>query len=195
MKGNLAMKGNTYMDKQKFRFDVKTDDEAGTFEGYVSTFGNTDLGGDKVIAGAFEEDLKVNGARRPVLWAHNTNEPIGYIDVGETARGLYGKGKLLLDVQRAREIAVLMKAGVVSKMSMGYQTLVEKFVNGTRELRKVKLFEASAVVFPMNPAAVITSAKEDDELRRAFLKAWLKGLKQMNASLHGDDPMAWRRNL
>lgn len=182
-------------DKQKFQFDVKTDDEAGTFEGYVSTFGNTDLGGDKVIAGAFEEDLKLNGTRRPVLWAHNTNEPIGYIDVRETARGLFGKGKLLLDVQRAKEIAALMKAGVVSTMSMGYTVQVEKFVNGVRELHKVRLYEASAVVFPMNPAAVITSAKEDDELRKAFLQAWLNGLKRLNAGLRGDDPMAWRKKL
>ena len=69
-----------------------------------------------------------------VLWNHDTSQPIGYIDLREDARGLFGKGQLILDVQRAREIRALMLAGVVTKMSMGYETLDHKFVKGVREV-------------------------------------------------------------
>ena len=56
-----------------------------------------------------------------------------------------------------------VRPGSVRKMSMGYSTLAEDFVDlkdygKTRNLRKVALGEGSLVIFPMNNAADVNRA-------------------------------------
>ena len=53
--------------------------------GYASVFGVPDSGGDVVLPGAFE----VLAARVPLLWQHDTKEPVGFVEqMREDARGL-----------------------------------------------------------------------------------------------------------
>ena len=60
-----------------FDFKVKAlhddDEDFFTFEGYASTFGNEDLGGDIVRPGAFQDsilDISRSGRHLPILWQH-----------------------------------------------------------------------------------------------------------------------------
>ena len=74
------------------------------FEGYASLFGVPDAGGDTVAAGAFAASLR----RRPqvrMLYQHFSHAPIGvWEEIAEDARGLYVRGRLVPDVEQARDV-------------------------------------------------------------------------------------------
>ena len=138
-------------------------DAAGLFEGYASLFGVADLGGDVVMAGAFRESLRKRGADRvKMLWQHDPAEPIGaWLMVEEDTRGLRVKGRLNLEVSRAREILALMREGQVDGLSIGFRTqrAVDDRNTGLRRLQKLDLWEISLVTFPMLPQARVTAVK------------------------------------
>ena len=137
----------------------------GVFEGYASLFDVADLGGDVVQAGAFRDSLRKRGADRvKMLWQHDPAEPIGaWLAIEEDARGLKVKGRLNLEVARAREILALMREGQVDGLSIGFRT-VEGRTNpktGIRRLSKIDLWEISVVTFPMHPGARVGAFKRD----------------------------------
>ena len=144
-------------------FELKQVGETGEFEGYASVFDVIDQGHDIIIRGAFLRSLKERGAEGiRLLWQHDPAEPIGRIEeVREDQRGLYVRGRLLLDVARAAEAHSLMKAGALDGLSIGFHTVkadVDDFT-GVRRLMDVDLWEISLVTFPMQRQARITSFK------------------------------------
>lgn len=151
------------------RFDcgleIKALSDDGVIEGYGSVFGNVDNGGDKVMPGAFIEGLaagKRAGRTVKMLWNHDPSQPIGvWEDLAEDAKGLWGKGRLVLDVPKAREVHALMKAGAISGLSIGYRTKYSELEGNVRLLKAVDLYEISPVTFPMNERAKVTSVKSD----------------------------------
>lgn len=153
------------MEHKDFALEVKDLTDEGTIEGYASVFGNVDQGGDKVMPGAFVEGLKRardTGRVIKMLWQHNPAEPIGvWEDLAEDAKGLWGKGRLVMDVARAREAHALMKAKALGGLSIGYRTLKATPDGNNRLLEKVDLFEVSAVTFPMNDRAKLTAVKAE----------------------------------
>ena len=60
---------------------ARTNEEGETtgFVGYAAVFGNIDLGGDKIVKGAFAQTLASrypdHGAGIPVYWNHDTDDP------------------------------------------------------------------------------------------------------------------------
>lgn len=154
------------METKTLNFEVKEiDEEAGIFEGYAATFSKTpDNYGDVIEKGAFKQTLKDGGKRVKILWNHNVMEPIGKpLELNEDEVGLHIKGQLSLGVQRAREVLSLMKDGVITEMSIGYDTITEGWEKGIRHLRELRLWDASPVTFAANPEASITGVKADLE--------------------------------
>jgi HK97 family phage prohead protease len=148
------------MEKSSFKFSMKSLDPAGTFSGFASTYGNTDLGGDEIVAGAFAKTLADKGGEVPLLWAHNPSEPIGIAKLTDTAAGLQVAGKLILDgVPTAQKVYALMKAGVLKGLSIGYDVVRYDLADNVRRLLELKLWEISAVTFPMNERATVTAVK------------------------------------
>jgi HK97 family phage prohead protease len=97
-----------------------------------------------------------------MLFQHDPNQPIGvWLDVREDAHGLYVKGRLTLDVARAREVLALMRAGALDGLSIGYRTVRGRTDAGTgvRRLMEVDLWEISVVTFPMLPDARVSAVK------------------------------------
>lgn len=152
-----------------FSLETKALDEGGVFEGYASTFGNVDQGGDVVEPGAFIEGLvraKAEGRAIPMLWQHDQREPIGvWNDVAEDTKGLYVKGRLLIDDDPlARRAHGLLKAKALGGMSIGYRIPAggaqeDEKRRGVYRLKKVDLREISLVTMPMNIQARVTSVK------------------------------------
>ncbi len=140
--------------------------EIGVFEGLASTFGNRDMMGDLVEPGAFSGALARPGAIK-MLWQHDARAPIGVWErIRETAAGLEVKGRLVLDVQQAREAFALLKAGAVDALSIGFSVLRggAEF-DRERALRRIKavdLWEISVVTFPANPKARVARIKAAD---------------------------------
>ena len=148
-----------------FALHVKDVSEEGTFEGYGSIFGNVDSYGEKVMPGAFVESLarhKREGSNVLMLWNHDSHQPIGvWEDLAEDAKGLWGKGRFLLDIQRAREVHTLAKNKAIGGLSIGYREEDTDQDGAVRLLKKLALYEISPVTFPANRRARIESVKSE----------------------------------
>jgi len=145
-------------------FEIKQDSltEQGTFEGYASIFGNEDNHGDIVLKGAFTDTLKETKPK--LLYQHDPRKPVGVFDeVREDDKGLYVKGRLLLENSLAKDVYALIKGGAISGISIGYQTVKSRWdeENEVRYLEKVKLYEASIVTFPANESATVENVKSE----------------------------------
>ena len=148
---------------KRARFDLTSVDAEGTFEGYASLFSVEDLSRDVILPGAFRDTLARRGATGiKMLFQHDPAEPIGvWLDIAEDTRGLHVKGRLTLEVARAREVLSLMKAGALEGLSIGFRSEKATRDNGSgiRKLSKIDLWEISVVTFPMQPGARVTAVK------------------------------------
>lgn len=155
---------------------LKAVGDAGTFEGYASTFGVIDLGGDIVVKGAYAKTLAERGAKGiKLLFDHNPSQPIGvWEELREDDVGLFGRGRLLLEIEKGREVHTLMRAGAIDGLSIGYRVVnaARDASNGARLLEEVDLREISVVTFPMNETSLISSVKGELPTEREF-ERWL----------------------
>jgi HK97 family phage prohead protease len=151
--------------------DLKRVEPDGTFSGYASLFGVEDMGHDIVLAGAFRDSLAKRGARGlKMLLQHDPAQPIGvWEQLTEDARGLFARGRLMLDVARARETLSLMLAGALDGLSIGFRTVVgtRDARTGIRRLAKIDLWEISIVTFPLLPDARVANVKARPFAHRA----------------------------
>ena len=156
---NLEIKADSTSEDEKFGF----------FEGYASTFGNTDKTDDIIEKGAFLQSLN---DKKPsdikMFWNHYSDNLIGsYLELKEDERGLYVKGRINLMVEKGREAYALLKAGDLDKMSIGFR-IKEANYNPDEDIRiikKVDLFEISLVPIPANDMAEVVDVKSLDEVK------------------------------
>lgn len=149
-------------ERQAFSFELKESTDVGAFTGLVSVYGNVDQGNDRVMPGAFTKTLKERGSRVPVLWQHDVHEPIGSGDLVDTPDGLVIKGQIDLDIPQGQRAYSGMRKDYLRGMSFGYDVVKHGYKDGVRELKELKIYEASLVTFPMNEAAGITTVKSFD---------------------------------
>ena len=142
----------------------------GVFTGYASLFNKRDGAGDIVMPGAFNDSLKKRGPENiRMLFQHDPSEPVGtWVDVYETERGLFVRGRLDKNVQRGRELLSLLESGGLDGLSIGFKTVVAKQDRNskTRRLYQIDLWEISLVTFPMLEGARVSTVKS-----RAWAKA------------------------
>jgi len=150
------------MERKTFRFEIKqVDEEQGIIEGYGSTFSKIpDSYGDIVDEGAFTKTIKENAGNIVSLFNHSIMEPIGKPELSVDKKGLFARIQIVRGVRKAEETLLLAKAGVITQMSIGYNTIKESWEKGIRHLQEVKLYDVSPVIFAANPEAVIVGVKE-----------------------------------
>ncbi|HXF53398.1 MAG TPA: HK97 family phage prohead protease [Hyphomicrobiaceae bacterium] len=143
--------------------DLKGIDLDGVFEGYASLFHKEDMGRDVVVPGAFRDSLAERGASGiRMLFQHDPNQPIGvWLKLYEDARGLFARGRLMLEVGKAREVLALIRAGAIDGLSIGFRVVrgLRDPRTGVRRLEKIDLWEISIVTFPMLREARVASLK------------------------------------
>ncbi len=147
-----------------------------TVKGFASVFGNVDDGGDIVHPGAFTKTLSEGLSRMRFLWQHDTEAPptaaiksareVKRDELPTEVKSKFPQavGGLLvertyLDTPRANEILAGFKAGIPLEMSFGYETIKSDFSTvadkqRARNLRELKNYEFSDVLWGMNPATV-----------------------------------------
>lgn len=129
--------------------------------GYAAIFNtlSDDLGWfrEKIEPGAFAETIKADDVR--ALLNHDSNYVLGRnksgtLTLAEDERGL----KIDIsppDTQFARDLMTSIDRGDINQMSFGFRTLTDEWslIDGkdVRTLKKVQLFDVSAVVFPAYP--------------------------------------------
>ena len=140
--------------------DVEAD---GSFSGYASLFGETDLNRDLVVPGAFQASIRKRGAAGVrMLFQHDPAAPIGtWEEIREDSRGLFVRGRLTTGVAKAREVLALMRAGAIDGLSIGFRAVEGRTdpKSGVRRLTRIDLWEISVVTFPLLPAARVSSVK------------------------------------
>lgn len=145
------------------RAEIKAVDEGeGIIEAYVSVFNNIDSYGDIMVPGAFKESLEKWFPRYPKgIWAHDWSQPIAKtLEAREDERGLYIKAQIILSVQRGREAWELIKSGVMTDFSFGYEINDYEFnAQGYRLLKRVTIYEWSPVLVGANNQATLIAAK------------------------------------
>ncbi len=188
-----------------------------TVKGFASVFGNVDDGGDITHPRAFAKTLAEGAARLRFLWQHDTEAPptaaiksareVKRDDLPAEVKSKYPQatGGLLvereyLDTPRGNEILAGYKAGISLEMSFGYETIKSDFStldnSRVRNLRELKLYEMSDVLWGMNPATVglaKAKAKQQGKGMMLYDLMWqvragqdLAGLLQAGSALSSD---------
>lgn len=162
------MENTLYLELETSTLEVKQEGEEGLFEGFLSVMNTPDQGKDIVLPGAFKASLEAyqkKGEPVPLLWQHDKTQPIGVMYAAEEKSvgnryGLFGKFKLVLGVQKAKEAYLLLKAKAIKGLSFGYRPLeVDYDAKGHRLLKSVDFREGSLVTFPMHQEAEVMAVK------------------------------------
>jgi HK97 family phage prohead protease len=166
---------------------TKVEAEQGIVEAIVAVMGNVDLGDDRIWPGAFTKTLAERGGQVKVLDQHNTSsvlnvlgKPLAIKEVPrgelppeilekypEASGGLWTRTQYNLKTQAGHDAFQHIAAGDVDEYSFAYDTVkggldyTKENGRTIRNLRELKLYEYSAVVFGMNPATATLSAKAD----------------------------------
>lgn len=168
--------------------DVQYKDEGtGTIEGYASTWvRKPDSYGDVVRQGAFKDTLADdwNGGKGiPFLWSHKLDDLKAFIGTAEADEDDTGLHFIATfdDTDEAQKVRQLYKDGRLKKFSFAFDVLengLTTLEDGTKanELRKLKLYEISAVTVPANDTAEVVdvksgrrnSKKDADTIRQAI---------------------------
>lgn len=153
----------------------------GTATALVSVFGNVDLGGDRVMPGAFTRTLtewQAKGDPIPVIWSHDWDNPesfVGWADpatIKESDQGLVVPMQFDLDRPRAEQVHHLLKTRRVTQFSFGYfvreyDTVNDEQYGAVRELKDIDLFEVGPTLLGMNPETELLAAASALRARKA----------------------------
>lgn len=143
------------LDCMEVRFAPPADD--GTIEGVAVRFDVLDSYGTTFDRRAFEW----SGKKLPLLWNHNTSDVVGSVRaVSADDTGLKIRGRLNMEVQRAREVRAMLIAGDIDGLSIGFRRLKdEPRGKGVRHITKAELAEVSFVPMPSVPGSQVTSIR------------------------------------
>lgn len=170
------------MEHKKIKFKMESyDEETGQFKGWASAFRSTpdksrtheSPRGDIVVPGAFSKTINDNNGEIMLTYPpHDTNSPVGLGKISDNPKGLPVEGKLTLGVTKADEAHLLMKAGVIRTMSIGYDVVQKEIKDGIRYLKEIKLYEVGLVpgTLAADDEAVVTEVKIADESLDARLR-------------------------
>lgn len=141
----------------------------GIVEGYIATW-DVDRGDpwgvrDQFVKGAFRESIADHLKRgRSIRLKDHHGRTVGQFPiehVREDDRGLWGRGEINLNVQQGKELMSLIRQGVLSDFSIGFNVAKGgATVEGDlRTITKANIWEGSVVDEPMNPHANVTDFK------------------------------------
>jgi phage head maturation protease len=180
------------MEHKQTEATVTAIDEAqGIVEAIWAVMGNVDEGKDIIHPGAFTKTFNERGSQIKLLDNHRTDSVLSALgtvkELKELRRnelpqplldrypdatgGAWGKFQFLLDTPEGKGAFTRIQHGAVKEWSFGYDaidkdnTIVNKAGQRipVRNLRQVRLYEVSPVLFGMNEATTTTSAKSDNK--------------------------------
>jgi hypothetical protein len=156
-----------------------------TVTGLAAIFGNVDDGGDMLHPGAFSKTINERKSRVRHLWQHDASQPptakvVSLQEVGREqlppdllvdfpqAKGGLMVTREYLDTPRGNETLQGIRAGAIGEMSFGYDAIKKDFTTAegksVRNLREVRLYETSDVMWGMNPATRAAKALADGDV-------------------------------
>lgn len=156
--------------------EIKAERDGRIITGICSVFGNVDDWGDRVHPGAFTKTISEGRGRAKHLWNHDFSKPpIASIkelrEVGrdglpaeilefapEATGGLLVKREYYAGNELSELVFEAIKAGDITEMSFGFDATKFDFSkdgeNQIREIREVRLYDTSDVLWGMNNATL-----------------------------------------
>lgn len=159
------------------------DEAQGIVEAVWAVMGNVDEVGDIIHPGAFTKTFNERGNQIKLLDNHRTDSVMASLGLVKELRevkraelpqsmmdsypdvtgGAWGRFQFLLDTPEGKGAFARIKSGAVDKWSFGYDAVdkdySQKDGKAVRNLRGIKLYEVSPVLFPANSATATTDAK------------------------------------
>jgi len=182
------------MEHKTFSGFVTKAEEQGVIEAVFAVFGNVDSGNDVLHPGAFSKTFAEQGQKVKVLDNHQTDSlmrAIGKVLLLKEVRrdelpaellekqpdasgGAFARVQMLMDTPEGKGAFIRLRDGAIDQWSFGYDALDTDFGVAVRDgkevnirnLRTVKLYEISPVIFGMNEATQTVSAKSDDPIEQ-----------------------------
>ena len=152
--------------------ETKTDGEHGEFTALVSTFGNVDHVGDRIVRGAYAktlQDWRKSGDPLPIILAHQWDDVMAHVgyanaaDIQETAKGLVVKGTLDVDDNPvAKQVHKLMKRRTLKEFSIGYTVPPggeHRAKDGANEITEIELSECGPCLKGIDPKTELQAVK------------------------------------
>ena len=167
------------------------DADQGIVKAIFAVMGNVEGGGDMIHPGAFTKTFAERGNQIMVLDNHRTDsvmsilgKPLGLKELGfgslpaplvdaypDANGAAEAEIQFLLDTPEGAGAFKRIKGGALSKWSFGYEAMDHDYSTvkagdgaeqTVRNLRTIKLFELSPVLFAMNEATMTTGYKGDE---------------------------------
>lgn len=179
--------------KQTEALILSTDEAQGIVEAVWAVMGNVDEGDDVIHPGSFTKTFRERKEQVNLLDNHRTDSVMSalgtVLDLKELSRselpsellqqypeatgGAWGQFQFLLDTLEGKGAFTRIKNKAVKKWSFGYDSIIKDFgkalKNGkertVRNLRELKLYEISPVLFAMNEATTTTGVKAASEAK------------------------------
>jgi len=152
--------------------ETKADGDSGEFTAIVSTFGNVDRVGDRIMPGAWTKTLaewSQSGDPIPIILAHQWEDPMAHIgiarpeDVKQVAQGLQVTGKLdVEDNPVAKQVYKLMKRRSLKEFSIGYDVPEggeKRAKDGANEISEITLAECGPCLKGVDPKTELQEVK------------------------------------
>ena len=163
----------------EFKMDYDEEKNIGIIEGYASTYGNVDLGGDTVAKGAYKQTLYHKQGRVKLFLDHSwkVSDMMGLSYLEDKEDGLYMKAEMPLDATDVKnaftKLMFLQERGEQMGLSIGYDAIKSDYAaDGTRVLKEIALHEVSVTPFPMDTEANILNARIKRIQYKAMQKQW-----------------------
>jgi len=158
--------------------------DTGSVHALVSVFDNVDYHGDRVVKGAFAENLaewRESGDPIPFIWSHQWGDPDSFVgtvdpeDAQETDRGLEVRAVMDLTHQQSARVYQLLKTRSVRQFSFAFDVLEEVEMKdepfnrwwNVYELRKLKLFECGPCLLGANEETDLLEVASRHKVGRA----------------------------
>ncbi len=167
------------------------DEDQGIVETIFAVFGNVDEGLDVLHPGSFKKTIRERGSKVRVLDQHNTDSIIRVLgklleireiglnelppqlrkDFPDANGGVYARIQFFMETPEGKGAFIRLREGGIDEWSFGYDPVDTDFSsqrqNGDkvrlRNIRQLKLYEISPVLWGMNQATVTVGAKQKDE--------------------------------
>lgn len=192
-------------------------EEPGTFEAIVSVFNNVDLGGDRILPGAFTASLAewaASGDPIPVIFAHqwdNLDAHIGEVleakellpgdetlpDSIRSLGGLWVKFRLDVTEDFARKVSKRLETRALREFSFAYDVPAggsRTSSDGVTDLVRLNVIEVGPCLKGMNPATALLGrlrkafGLDDDALDLEVVDALAKGMVPHAFAPGDEDP-------
>lgn len=162
-------------------FSVKAPGDAGRVRtGVCAVFGNIDSYGDRIMPGAFRKTISEGKNRVKHLWNHDFSSPPTAVvtelreltreelppevlDYAPDATGGLLVSREYLATEDGETVLQGIDAGAITEMSFGYDVISYEMVSEgdqtVRNLKEVRLYDTSDVLWGANEATVAAGAK------------------------------------